>query len=92
MPGEGLACVAGGHIPQADGIIPTSTGEDGAIGTEDDASDTVHMPGEQGHFLIGGGIVEPNPDGTRNGEQGPIGRIRHVVDPAFAEAEGCAFG
>ena len=92
MPGEDVAYVAGVCIPQADGTVPTSTSEGGAIGTEDNTRDKVRMPGEQYHFLVGGGIVEPNPDGSCNGEQGAIGRIRHLVDAAFAEAAGCAFG
>ena len=48
MPGEGLACVAGGHIPQADFFLTSSTGEGFAIRTEDNVSDTARMPGESG--------------------------------------------
>ena len=51
------------------------------------------MPGEQCHFVVGGGIVEPNPGATtRNGEPGAIGGVGNLADAAFAEAEGCAFG
>ena len=86
MPGEGGERVARGHIPQADSFVLTAASEGGAIRTEDDASDFTRMPGEQCHFVVGGGIVEPNPDVTRNRKQGTIGRIRHIVDAAFAEA------
>ena len=44
------------------------------------------MPGEQCHLLVGGGIVEPNPDVTSNGEQGAVGGVCNLVDVAFAEA------
>ena len=44
------------------------------------------MPGAECHFVVGGGIIEPNPDGTRNGEQGAIGGVCNLVDAAFAEA------
>ena len=70
MSDEGGECVARGHIPQTDGPvpIPTATGEGGAIRTEHNTSDLTRMPSEQCHFLVGGGIVKPNPDATRNGE------------------------
>ena len=46
MPGEDVAGAAGGYLPQPDGIVPTPTGESGAIRTERNAQDPVRMPGE----------------------------------------------
>ena len=91
MPGEGGERVAGGHIPHPDGIVVTPTGEGGAIRTERNAIDTARMPGKQCYFLIGSRIVEPNSDGSRNGEQGAIGGVGNLEGVAFAEAQGCAF-
>ena len=86
---EGLAGFAGGYIPQPDGaddVFRTPRGKGGAIRTERNAPNTAGVSGEQCHFVVGCCIVEPNPDGSRNGEQCAIGRIRNLVDAAFAEA------
>ena len=92
LSGEGGECVAGDSIPQADSLVRTPTGEGGTIRTENNASYLMRMPSEQCHFLIGSRIVEPNPNGTRNRKQGAIGGVCNLVDAAFAEAAGCAFG
>ena len=43
MTSEDVACLARGNIPQTDGVIPTMTGESGAIRTERNAIDIVRM-------------------------------------------------
>ena len=85
MPGEGAACVARGHIPQADGIVRTPTGEGGAIRTEDDALDNVRMPGEGLACGTGGGIPQADFFPTPTGEGGAI---RTEDDPVGIPGEG----
>ena len=63
------------------------TGERAAIRTERNDRDIVLMLGEECDFVVGGGIIEPNPDSTRNRQQPPIGRIRQVSYLAFAQAQ-----
>ena len=82
---------AGSGIPQPDEAISIATGECLSIQTERNARNTAGVSGEQCRLLVGSGIVEPNPDGTHNRQQGAIGRIRNIFDAAFAEAKVCAF-
>ena len=72
-PDEGVTCVAGGDIPQPDGIVPTPTSEGGAIWTENNAPDIFCMPDEGGESFAGDSI--PQPDGivlTPTSESPPI--------------------
>ena len=44
------------------------------------------MSGEQGHFLIGLCIIEPDPNGAGNCETRAIGRILYLIYRTFTEA------
>ena len=45
------------------------------------------MPDEQCYFAVGGGIIEPNPNVSRNRKPGAIGGVGNLIDAAFAEAQ-----
>ena len=89
MLGAGVACVARGHIPQADGTVRTPNGEYFAIGTEDDA---VGMPDEGAAYLAGGDI--PQPDGfvptTPRGKGGAIRTERNALAARSVSVEDVA--
>ena len=65
-------------------FFPTPTGEGLPIRAERNAIGKVS---QQGEFLIGLRIVEPNPDRTRNRQQRPIWRIRKFIYLAFAQTQ-----
>ena len=72
MPNEGVACVASGGIPQADGIVLTPTSKGGAIRTERNAPDIFRMPNEGGEYFTGDSIPQMDGLPTPTGEGGTI--------------------
>ena len=92
MPSEyPLVCSRHG-IPQTADSVATPTCERTTIRAECDTTDHLCMPGEQGDFLMGCRIVEPDTDTTRDREASAIRRILYLIYHAFTEARFNPFG
>ena len=56
---QGVTELARDHIPQANGAVPASAGQDLAVGTEGQTVNQMHMACEQVQEFVGLGFIKP---------------------------------